>query len=264
MLVLGHCKAEAPGPLASDSPGKQAVPQPGENQPEPALLQAKPGASPGSAHNQAPAAPPHCFPAKAQLSILVPKEDRLPELRSVAWAVPPPWLQAQGKKCSERELVLGKRIKCPLQGNAGMVTFSARWGGRLFWLERACWGSGDVLVRQRQDKAQAVVLLVWLRNRRNLPRLMLGSKRTTGCQHRPPSHSPASSGAGPAAGRGLGEATACPCKPWSGHTLQQPSSSLGMTCQTCLFSHFVTWSYPLIQQPWHSKARQGFQLCPWQ
>lgn len=80
--------------------------------------------------------------------------------------------------------------------------------------------SGGRMKTQLQSHCQG-----GLRNRRNLPCLMLGSKHIASCQHQPPSCSCASSGAGRAAGGGLGEVAACPCKPqasrapWQQHWL---------------------------------------------
>lgn len=79
-----------------------------------------------------------------------------------------------------------------------------------------CWCSGGRMKTQLQSHCQSR-----LRNRRNLPCLMLGSKHFTTCQHQPPSCSCASSGAGRAAGGGLGEAAACPCKPQASHAPRQ-------------------------------------------
>lgn len=119
------------------------------------------------------------------------------------------------------------------------------------------WCSGGRMKTQMQFHCQG-----GLQNRRNLPRLMLGSKHITSCQHQPPSCNCASSSAGRAAGGVLVRLQRAHANPRPAVPPGSSAGSPGRTCQTCLFPGFVTLSYPLTR----SRVRRGpaatAQPCP--
>lgn len=139
--------------------------------------------------------------------------------------MPPPWLWAQGKTQKQGPCP-GKKAKCPSQGDSGLGAFAMAYGiwevgfgcgsGEHVEAQGTHWCSGGRMKTQLQFHCQG-----GLRNRRNLPCLMLGSKHIASCQHQPPSRSCASSGAGRAAGEGLHEVAACPCKPQASRAPRQ-------------------------------------------